>query len=138
MTYDSIENFFGDLIDKGHKIFIEEITRKNNRHDKNFYNYVYKIKIENAVITVLKSESSVVYFITHIGIPLNNDSKYKKLFPYNNIDEYLLDVDFGNIFIAELNENSITYEYNEFWEYIDLVFHDNGTLKDVVFRFAVE
>ena len=135
MAYNTFEDILGDLMIKNSKVNIT-VSRERNRHYTTVYNYLYEIHLDDEKITVLKSEIQEKYFITDISIELKN--KYKEIFPYKTISEYLGDLNFGNIKLENIQKNIITYIYNDYWEYIYLVFDENDVISDIAFRYKID
>ncbi|MDR1389244.1 MAG: hypothetical protein LBJ31_04645 [Treponema sp.] len=143
--YTNIDDLLKTLSENNKKI-VTNVTRENNMHDPNYYNYIYEIQIENAKLTVLKSELVDKYFLTSIDIDLSQKNKYRILFPYDNMEEYLSDKTFGNLWTEgqpeNENEKTILYFYRldsgYISDYIELNFNDSGKIVNVQFMYNVD
>jgi hypothetical protein len=81
-------------------------------------------------ISVLGSESIPKYFLVSIDIDINRNN-FSNLFPYNRINEYIADNNFGEL--VSYDSARITYrsKYDgQFWDRWDLLF-GNGILDKV-------
>ena len=125
-------NFFGEY-------YIDERIEKNNIHSGVGYLYYYDITFNQYIITFVTYADTLkttrdfeFYWLDSIKIYLNNN--YLKLFPYKNIEDYLLDDTFGDI-IGIGNENNNIYYIMRFGEdnrigYCDVGFI-NGNLETI-------
>jgi hypothetical protein len=118
--FDIVDYIFNDLNLKYHYYNLDELlgllninnnhtieTRTyNNRHNPDINDYFYNIEGGQYKLLVFHNEI-VGYFIVSIEIEINKNN-YLNLFPYETINEYLSDNNFGEVYY-KVNEEKIMY-----------------------------
>ncbi len=133
LCFESIESAFSGNTESEITI---EVSKHTNRHYENMIDFSYVLFFENYQITLYKSEASSNYFLTAVEIDLRKNNRIESLFPYQTINQFRLDEDFGFILENMSRSNLLAYEIDKYWNYILLEFtNDNITKIKLVFGF---
>ena len=144
-NYSNLENLFRDLKFTDNYIIRESVV-KNTIHSGE--GYIHFSDIEYGQYKIIVSAFSnysdyiddpKIYMLDSIEIEIT-DKNYLDLFPYNSMEDYINDNNFGGISEINMGENNIYYymryeqmiKYgNDRFGYSDLLFSD-GLLKSIV------
>ena len=131
-SYENLADIYKTLNLTGDYI-LKESTREN-MHDSNIIDYIYDFEWEECKFKVLTNVAikNCLPLLLEVEI---NDNNYFHLFPYENIDEYSKEKDFG--IISTIENDSILYEIRDTdgpYEYCRLIFN-GGLLKSILIYF---
>jgi hypothetical protein len=114
-----------------------EVHLVDNKFNPDLKDFYYELYFDDYKIMLYKSALSEKYYINEIEITIKQNPFIFSLLPYQRIEQFKLDKNFGNLDNNFSNETELVYEIVAGWDMI-YMFFDNGNITRIVIQYVVE
>jgi hypothetical protein len=114
-----------------------EIHLVKNKYKPNLKDFYYELYFGNYKLMLFKSALSEKYYINEIEITAKQNPLLFSLLPYQTMEQFKSDRNFGNWDDSFSNETELFYEIVAGWDFF-YIFFENGTINRIVIQYVIE